>query len=188
MPWDEENARRHVARTEELLSGLDTLPDGVAAARALECVEALVDLYGECLGRVMEHAASAEGGDALARRLADDELVGHLLLVHDLHPDPADVRVRRAVEQVRPQLQSLGGDAELLDLEDGTVRIRVQGGGRGCSSSPDALEQAVRDAVGGAVPEAERIDIETVQAPEPETLIPVDALFRDRTLSGRGAG
>ncbi|MFG2196529.1 NifU family protein [Streptomyces sp. NPDC048639] len=187
MPWEEEDARRHVARTEELLAGLDTLPDNVAAARALECVEALVDLYGECLGRVMEHATSGEGDGALARRLADDELVGHLLLVHDLHPDPADVRARRAVEQVRPQLQSLGGDAELLEAADGAVRIRVQGG-RGCSSSPDALEQTVRDAVGGAAPEVERIDIETVQAPEPETLIPVDALFKGRTLTGRGAG
>ncbi|MEU6084825.1 NifU family protein [Streptomyces sp. NPDC047108] len=188
MPWEEENARRHVARTEELLSGLDTLPDNVASRRALECVEALVDLYGECLGRVMEHAASDEGGEALARRLAEDELVGHLLLVHDLHPDPADVRVRRAVEQIRPQLRSLGGDAELVETTDEAVRIRVQGGGRGCGSSPDVLEQTVRDAVGGAAPDAGRIDIETVQAAEPETLIPVDALFRSGTLTGRGAG
>lgn len=185
--WDDEHARQQVVRAEELLSGLETLPDSAAAARAVETVEALVDLYGDCLARVMEHLGRDEEGAAAVRRLADDELVGHLLLVHDLHPDPVETRVRRAIEEVRPDLTGNGGDLELLEVSDTAVRIRVTEG-RGCSSSAGAVEETVRDAVAAAAPEAERVDIETAKAPAPETLIPVDALFRSPALTGRGTG
>lgn len=93
-PWDDAYARRRVALAEEQLSGLDALPDGLAAARAAQTVETLVGLYGQCLGRIT--AQLAEHPDVLDR-LAADDLVGHLLLVHDLHPHPVGTRVRQAL-------------------------------------------------------------------------------------------
>jgi Fe-S cluster biogenesis protein NfuA len=197
MPWEDAQAREQVARAEELLSGLEKLPDSAAAARALETVEALVDLYGDCLARIMGHLAEAAddgapgggaaGDGSAARRIADDELVGHLLLVHDLHPDPVEARVRRALELIRPYLQSQGSDVELLELSDTAVRVRLPAG-RGCSSSSAPLEEAVRDTVRGAAPEIERVETETAQPAAPQTLIPVDALFKGRTLTGHGTG
>ncbi|MEW2399393.1 NifU family protein [Streptomyces sp. NPDC046862] len=172
-PWDDAYARGQVALAEERLSGLDTLPDGVAAARAAQTVETLVGLYGQCLGRITAHLA--EHPDLLAR-VADDELVGHLLLIHDLHPDPAETRVLQA-------LAALPGPPELVELSEGAVRVRIQGGGCGSAGT----EQAVRDAVAARAPEIEDVRIES--GPAKGALIPVDALFRDRDGDGdRGLG
>jgi hypothetical protein len=163
MPWDDEHARRQVVMAEELLAGLDALPDSAAAARAAETVETLVGLYGQCLARVVDQLA--KDGDTL-RRLAADELVGHLLLVHDLHPDPVETRVRAALE-------GLPGGAELLELSGASVRVGVGGG---CGSA--GAEEAVREAVAARAPEIENVEVVTGNRAEP--LIPVDALFRDR--------
>jgi Fe-S cluster biogenesis protein NfuA len=209
VEWDDERARRQVARAEELLSGLETLPDSAAAARAAETVETLVGLYGECLARIMDHLARTGGDDdggGDVRRLAADELVGHLLLVHDLHPDPPETRARRVLDELRPHLRSLGTELEVLEVSAARVRVRVTGGGGGCSSSSacgstwatsrESAEQAVRDAVGGCAPEIGSVEIEsagtegagTGPAAAPQTFIPVDALFQGRTLTGRGTG
>ncbi|HEY5833397.1 NifU family protein [Streptomyces sp.] len=172
MSWDDEHARRQVALAEDLLSGLDALPDGAAAARAAETVETLVGLYGECLARITARLAEHGHGDAL-RALADDELVGHLLLVHDLHPDPVETRVRDA-------LAALPNSPEVLEVTTTAVRVRVAGG---CGSG--GAEQAVREALAARAPEIEDV---RVDAGTEETLIPVDALFRNRARVGQGAG
>lgn len=174
MTWDDEHARGQVAQAERLLAGLEALPDGIAAARAAETVETLVGLYGEALARISGRLADHP---QVLRALADDELVGHLLVVHDLHPDPVRTRLARALE-------GLPGSPELLELSGVSARVRVRGG---CGSA--GAEQAVREAAAAWAPEIERVD---VQAPGgaagAEALIPVDALFRDRTPAGRGSG
>lgn len=184
MPWDDEHALRQAALAEELLSGLDALPDTAAAARAAETVGTLVGLYGECLARITGRLAepSPAGCPETLRALADDPLVGHLLLVHDLHPDPVEVRVRGA-------LAGLPGEPELLDLTAEGARVRVRGG---CGSG--AAEQTVRGVLAARAPELDDLDITVVvEAPaaDRETLIPVDALFRTRparTPAGQEAG
>ncbi|MBM9510250.1 NifU family protein [Actinacidiphila acididurans] len=167
---DDEVTRRRVIEAEELLSALDTLPDNRAAARAGAAVEALVGLYGECLARITGHL-SAHGGEQALRALADDQLVGHLLLVHDLHPDPVATRVRAA-------LAALPDPPELLELTDTAVRLAVR---PGCGAQ--AAEQTVRDALAARAPEIEDVQVTTAA---PEALIPVSALFRDS--GGASAG
>ncbi|MDN0199205.1 NifU family protein [Streptomyces sp. S.PNR 29] len=170
-PWDDAYARSQVALAEERLSGLDALPDGLAAARAAQTVETLVGLYGQCLGRIT--AQLAEHPELLGR-LAADELVGHLLLVHDLHPDAVEDRVRQA-------LATLPEPPEILELSDTALRVRIRAGGCGSAGT----EQAVRDAVAARAPEIEDVRVES--GPADGALIPVDALFRDRTPVGGGA-
>ncbi|KUJ66526.1 hypothetical protein ACZ90_36005 [Streptomyces albus subsp. albus] len=194
MPWDDEYARAQVARTEELLTGLDSLPDGVAAARAHAALEALVALYGECLARVvgLAEAGSGEQAAGALRQMADDDLIGHLLLVHDLHPDPAPVRARRAVRELTEALGARGAALEVLELSDSEVRVRLAaGGGCGCSSSAPELEQLVRDGIAHRAPEITRITVETAPAPAARPLIPVEALLHgvrtpDPALSAAG--
>ena len=83
MPWQDHEAREHVSRTEAMLARLDALADPAARAQALGAVQAIVELYGECLARIMRQVTeSADGAPAAA--IAGDELVSHLLLVHDL--------------------------------------------------------------------------------------------------------
>ena len=73
-----------------LLEQVEALPDPDARDIATELVQALLDLYGEALARMMEHVPDAEA-------LADDELISHLLMLHGIHPVPLEARVRGAL-------------------------------------------------------------------------------------------
>ncbi|MFH0241028.1 NifU family protein [Streptomyces sp. HK10] len=186
MPWDDEYARGQAARAEELLSALESLPDSAAAARATDTVQTLVGLYGDCLARIMDHLSREEGGGGDAvRRLAGDELVGHLLLVHGLHPDTAETRVRRALAGLRSRRRLGEDEVGLTGISQTAAHIRLGATGRGCSSSPQALEQAVREAVAAAAPEIEQVEVDVETAPDraPTALIPVDDLFRRPALA-----
>jgi len=156
IPMDDAAVRLHVARTESLLARLEASGD----ADARECVEALVQLYGEALARVMARAASA-GLDA---SLADDELVSHLLLVHGLHPETVETRVARALDEVRPYLVSHGGGVELLAVRDGVAHLRLQGSCHGCPSSSATMRAAIEEAVRRAAPDLDGVDAEGVDA------------------------
>ncbi|HEV2771471.1 MAG TPA: NifU family protein [Thermoleophilaceae bacterium] len=153
---EDEAAREQVARVETLLEEIEALPDSGARDRATEMVAALLDLYGEGLGRILAHAMDA-GGEGLPEALADDELVSHLLFLHDLHPVPVEDRVRGALAEVRPYLESHGGDVELLGVEEGTVRLRLNGSCDGCPSSAMTLKLAIEDAVHKAAPDIEEV-------------------------------
>jgi Fe-S cluster biogenesis protein NfuA len=162
----DEAVRARVARLDDLLERLEQLP-GPATDVAMEAIEALTEVYGTALARV-----AASVGDATVRALADDELIGHLLLLHDLHPDPPEDRIARALDEVRPQL----GDratVELTGIDDGVARVRVTASG--CASTASQTAAAVREVVLDAAPEL--ADVESVTA-KPPTLIPVDALLR----------
>jgi Fe-S cluster biogenesis protein NfuA/nitrite reductase/ring-hydroxylating ferredoxin subunit len=168
---DDVEARARVARVEELLYEVESLRDPRAAAKATELVQALLDIYGEGLARVIAYAGEA-GGGSLPAALADDELLSHLLLLHDLHPVPLEERVRGALEKVRPYLESHGGDVELLGLGDGVARLRMRGSCDGCPSSAATLKLAIEDAIHKAAPEIEEVQAEgAAEAPagRPET-------------------
>jgi Fe-S cluster biogenesis protein NfuA len=148
---DEAEVRERVARVEESLARIEDDP------AALEAVQAVVELYGEALRRLVQNGAA---GAAL-----DDELLRHLLLVHDLHPDDLESRVRNALAEVRPYLGSHGGDVELLGVEDGVARLRLEGTCNGCPSSTVTLKNAIEEALLRAAPDLERIETEGVAEP-----------------------
>jgi len=111
------------------------------------------------LARILELA----GEDmALRERLADDDLVASLLVLHDLHPLGLEDRVRRALDGVRPYLGSHGGDVEVLaiDGDAGVVTLRMLGSCDGCASSSVTLELAVQRAIEEAAPEITRIEVD----------------------------
>jgi Fe-S cluster biogenesis protein NfuA len=177
MPWDNTRAREHVARVETLLTALDALPDEAARTWAAETAEALVDLYGECLARIMDRLAAA-GQDTAVAAVAADELVGRLLLVHDLHPLPTEQRIRDALART-------GVHAELLAVEDGAARIRVQADGAGCRSSAAGVAAAVREAVALAAPEIQWVET-VAEAPPQQAFIPAEDLLAGmRAAAGR---
>jgi Fe-S cluster biogenesis protein NfuA/nitrite reductase/ring-hydroxylating ferredoxin subunit len=153
---DDIQARERVGQIESLLEDIETLPDPVAQARCTEVVSALLDLYGEGLARIVERMPEP-------RALVEDELVAHLLLLHGLHPVPVEARVHGALEEVRPYLQSHGGNVQLVSLQDGVLRLRLEGSCSGCPSSAATLALAVEDAVRKAAPEIEEIKAEDAE-------------------------
>ncbi|WP_141578348.1 NifU family protein [Actinomadura sp. WMMA1423] len=151
MGWDDERVREHVQRLEGLLDGLDP--------GAHQAVQSLVELYGEALDRIVRLAADASA-------LAGDELVGHLLVMHGLHPETPDVRVRRALAALEGFLAKHRTSVEFAGIDGEAVRLKVATEGRAAASRPvlDAVERAAL----AAAPELERVEIE---APAPEKVL-----------------
>ena len=150
-------------RIEELLEQVEQLPDAAARETALELVQGLLDLYGEGLARVVGHVAEVDDDGTLAEALAGDELVAHLLLLHGLHPVPLERRVRGALDEVRPYLETHGGNVALLGVEEGVVRLQLQGSCSGCPSSAVTLKHAVEESIHKAAPDV--TEIVAVDAP-----------------------
>jgi Fe-S cluster biogenesis protein NfuA len=150
---------------ERLLEEVDRFPDAAARRTATDLATALLDLYGEGLAHVVDVVAARDPDGELAAALAGDELVAHLLLLHGLHPEPVGARVRRALAEVRPYLDSHGGDVELLGVEEGVVRLRLSGSCKGCPSSAATLQLAIEDAIRRAAPDVERVEAEGAVAP-----------------------
>jgi Fe-S cluster biogenesis protein NfuA/nitrite reductase/ring-hydroxylating ferredoxin subunit len=143
-------------RIEALLDDLGQSTPPPVLARVEELVHAVMSLYGAGLSRLVEVAPA----DVL-RRLADDEVVGNLLVLHDLHPDDVDTRVRRALDSVRPYLGSHAGDVTLTGVDtDGVVHLRLEGSCDGCPSSALTVKSAIEDAILVAAPDVVAVEAE----------------------------
>jgi len=172
---DDQDALERVGRIEALLEELEGLPEP-SRSLATDTVGALVELYGEGLRRVVERVAADED-------VVGDELISHLLLVHDIHPVDVETRVRGALEGVRPYLGSHGGNVELIAVEDGVVRLRLEGSCDGCPSSAATLKLAIEDAIRKAAPDIETVEAEGVAEPKP-ALLQIGSLGRTERGSG----
>jgi Fe-S cluster biogenesis protein NfuA/nitrite reductase/ring-hydroxylating ferredoxin subunit len=168
-------ARDRVARVEALLEAVEGLSDDRARALATDIAQAMLDMYGEGLDRIVGVLAAHDDG-TLARELAGDELVAHLLLLHGLHPVPVDERVRGALAEVLPYLESHGGNVQLLSVREGVVRLRLEGSCSGCPSSSMTLKLAIEDAIFKAAPDVEEVRAEgAVDEAAPQTgLLQID--------------
>lgn len=165
--------RELIARVEGLLGEVESLGDPAARDVALETVQAVLELYGAGLERVIDGV-----GEGQARTLASDELVEHLLLLHGLHPVSVEERVTMALDGVRPYLGSHGGDVELVGVSDGVALVRMQGSCEGCPASAMTLKLAIEDAVLKAAPDVEKVEAETDGAepagPEASPLLQIE--------------
>jgi Fe-S cluster biogenesis protein NfuA len=67
-------------------------------------------------------------------------------------------RVIKALERVRPYLQSDGGDIELIEItEDLSVKVKLTGACHGCPYSMQTLKAGVEQAIMKEVPEIKRV-------------------------------
>jgi Fe-S cluster biogenesis protein NfuA len=165
----ERDAAERVAHVEQLLDQLDAIPDRPAREAAIGTVQALLELYGEGLRRIV-----AGLGAQQTRALTGDELVAHLLLLHGHHPVPVEQRVRDALVGVRPYLESHGGDVELLGVAGGVVRLRLEGSCEGCPASAMTLKLAIEEAVLAAAPDVDRVEAEGVREPDASPLLQIE--------------
>jgi Fe-S cluster biogenesis protein NfuA len=67
-------------------------------------------------------------------------------------------KVRDIIEAIRPNLQSHGGDIELVGVdEDNTVRVRLQGACSGCPGAQMTLKMGVERLLKERIPEVKEI-------------------------------
>jgi Fe-S cluster biogenesis protein NfuA len=62
-------------------------------------------------------------------------------------------RVREAIEDLRPQIQTHGGDIEFLGLDDGKAQVRLKGACTGCPHAAMTLQMGVERYLRAMVPE-----------------------------------
>jgi Fe-S cluster biogenesis protein NfuA/nitrite reductase/ring-hydroxylating ferredoxin subunit len=157
------------ARIEVVLDELASTGDPSVAEKAEELVSLLVELYGGGLERILQMIADdGDAGQAMLQRLAQDELVQALLIVHGLHPQELDQRIDTALESVRPYMGSHSGGVENLGVDDdGVLHLRLEGNCEGCPSSRVTVQSAIEDAVRKAAPELAGIDVQGVVEEQP---------------------
>ena len=69
--------------------------------------------------------------------------------------------VQSVIDQIRPMLQRDGGDVELVDVEDGIVKVRLQGACKGCPMSQMTLKNGIEKFVKQQIPEV--VSVESVE-------------------------
>jgi Fe-S cluster biogenesis protein NfuA len=158
---EERELQRRVQQIEELLGELDRVANPEVRAKAVELMRLLMDFHGAAIERMTDAVArEGEAGERIFADFARDPLVSSALLLYGLHPLDVETRVRQALERVRPLLRSHGGDAELLGVEGGRVRLRLEGSCKGCPSSSVKLRLAIEEAICEAAPDVVAVEAE----------------------------
>jgi Fe-S cluster biogenesis protein NfuA/nitrite reductase/ring-hydroxylating ferredoxin subunit len=108
--------------------------------------------------------AELHAGSEMIDRFGEDDLVASLLLLYGLHPLDVEARVLVALDKVRPYLRSHGGNVDLLGVQEGIVRLQLQGSCNGCASSAMTLNLAIEEAIYNAAPDIVALEVEGVVA------------------------
>jgi Fe-S cluster biogenesis protein NfuA len=67
-------------------------------------------------------------------------------------------KVETVLNEIRPALQADGGDCELVDVEDGVVKVRLTGACAGCPMSTMTLKNGIEARLKERIPEVVRVD------------------------------
>lgn len=168
MQEDVQEHRQRAERIEALIQEVSAFPDPHARATTEELVQALLDMYGEALARMLDltYESRATGSD-LIEIFSQDDLLGSLFLLHELHPLAIETRIAQALVEVRPYMQSHGGNVELLRVEEGIAYLRLEGSCHGCPASTITLKLAIEEAIYKAAPDLNGLQVEGVVEPPP---------------------
>ena len=67
-------------------------------------------------------------------------------------------QVLKVLEKIRPSLQADGGDVELVSIENGVVKVRLQGACAGCPMSQMTLRNGIEKVLRQEVPEVKAVE------------------------------
>lgn len=66
-------------------------------------------------------------------------------------------KVEAILAQVRPALQSDGGDVELVDVNEGVVRLKLKGACAGCPMATMTLRHGIERIIKEKIPEIKEV-------------------------------
>ena len=66
--------------------------------------------------------------------------------------------IQKAIDKIKPMLQADGGDVELVDYEDGVVKVRLQGACAGCPMSQMTVKNGIERMLKQEVPEVKSVE------------------------------
>jgi Fe-S cluster biogenesis protein NfuA len=66
-------------------------------------------------------------------------------------------QVEKVLDKIRPSLMADGGNVELVDVEDGTVKVRLTGACGGCPMSQMTLKMGIERLLKKELPEIKEV-------------------------------
>ncbi len=69
----------------------------------------------------------------------------------------ANEHVEGVLEKIRPMLMRDGGNVELVDINDGTVEVRLTGACGGCPMAAMTLKMGIEEALKQEIPEVKEV-------------------------------
>ena len=66
-------------------------------------------------------------------------------------------KVEEVLNQVRPALASDGGNVELVDVDDGVVKVKLTGACAGCAMSTMTLKMGIERILKQEIPEVKEV-------------------------------
>ncbi len=157
-------ARQQLDHIKELLSSIESCGNRAAIEAARGLVQSVLALHRAGLCRMLELLLQKSGlGAELTALLAEDELVGNLLILHDLHPANLEQRLKKALAEAEPHLTALGGRLGGYTLKEGVVQVRAVGLANGPATMAALLH--VEDAVMKHAPDVVRLVFSGSESP-----------------------
>jgi Fe-S cluster biogenesis protein NfuA len=71
--------------------------------------------------------------------------------------DAMKEKVEAALKKIRPMLQRDGGNVELIEVEDGIVKVRLQGACAGCPMSQMTIKNGIERLLKQEIPEVKSV-------------------------------
>lgn len=125
--------------------------------KVMELKEAIEAFHKDALKKLVTIVRSTEEGKKLMLEAVEDPAVYTMLLVHGIIKQSLYTRVAAVMEEIRPYLNSHGGDIELEKIENNVVYVRLQGACSGCSLSAVTMKNGVEEAIKTRIPEIEQV-------------------------------
>jgi Fe-S cluster biogenesis protein NfuA len=186
---EDKQFRERVQRIGTLVQEIETIADPAVRASTRQLVQSLMELHGAALERALELVAEAgEPGMSIIDRLGRDPLVSSVLVLYALHPEDLDSRILKALERVRPELRKQGCEAELLELSEGVVRLRVQTGEHTCGSTVKTVQTTLEEAIYDAAPDLVSLSIEGLDGKPASSFVALDKLIGSPATSSSRCG
>ncbi|MDQ3667479.1 MAG: Rieske 2Fe-2S domain-containing protein [Acidobacteriota bacterium] len=159
MNTEERAGEELVARLNSLVEELEQYPDTEVRDTALDLVQIILELHGESLRRMLAMFAAEPQRDQILGRMASDEVIRSILLIHGLMPVSLYDRVMAKLKDLRPFLISQGCDLELLGVDDARARLRLIRSGKGAPPLT-VLKTDIEKALSEVAPDLAGIEIE----------------------------
>jgi Fe-S cluster biogenesis protein NfuA len=149
----------NLERLNLLLGQVEQLADPLVRRTLEEILQGVMEFHAAGITRLLEIVGSRAPSDVL-EEAGKDDLVSSLLSLYDLHPLDLTTRVEWALDQARPYLKSHGGSVELVGIDEGTVRLRLDGSCHGCPSSMATVKGSIEESIRAMVPEIGNVEVE----------------------------
>lgn len=185
---DKKDFQQRLQRIEELVGTIEASADPNVRASAIELMQCLMELNASGIERIMDIAyeSSPQGGEIIDK-IAEDEMAESLLLLYGLHPLGIESRVMKALDKVRPYLQSHKGNVELVGITDSFVRLKLQGSCDGCASSAMTLKLAIEEAIYEFAPDIAGLHVEgVVEEKKASPFVQIESATKNGVINDEG--